>query len=430
MPKTLRRAAIGSNQHSYFRHFFALVFPLHLRSPQMTQSITHGGPMNAPHPRRIISTVEPLEFRRLLAVPSMPDPGDFVSLIDNPYLPMIPGSRYVYRGHDGDEALKITIDVTHDTNLIQGVTTTVVREREYVDGELEEDTLDYFAQDDDGNVWYFGELSREVEDGKLVVADDSWQAGVDGAQAGIIMLARPEIGDRYQQEDAPGIAEDRARVSGLKDKMRVPFGTFGGLLRTRETNPLEAGAREDKFYARGIGFIGAQELGGGRDGEVIKLVSFTLPPSAFPDQLALDDPNRFFPLVPGTTRIYEGTSDGEDIEVRTAVTRDTRVVDGVTTLVVHDREFEAGDLIEDTFDYFAQDLLGNVWYFGEDSREIEDGEVISTEGSWLASVNGAERGIMMRAYPAVGDSLQTENAPGVAEDRAEVTALNQTVKTP
>ena len=102
--------------------------------------------MNAPRPRPNGSIVERLEPRRLLAVPpAMPEPADFVPLIDNPYLPMIPGSRYVYRGHEGDEAIKVTVDVTHDTKVVDGVTTTVVREREYVDGELEEDTLDYFV---------------------------------------------------------------------------------------------------------------------------------------------------------------------------------------------------------------------------------------------------------------------------------------------
>jgi len=363
------------------------------------------------------SAVELLEDRRLMAA-------DFAEVIDNPYLPMIPGSVYVYKGQEDGDDIRIRLAVTRNTREIQGVTTTVVREREFVNGELVEDTLDYFAQDKAGNVWYFGEKSRDVEDGVLVPADDSWIAGVDGARPGIIMKAIPKVGDDYQQEGAPGVAEDRAEVLSLAESANVPFGTFGGCLQTAETNPLEPGSLEHKFYAPGIGFVMAQEQTGGD--EVVKLVSFSLPSDAYVD--TIDNP--YFPLIPGTTYIYEGESDGESVRSRFAITDRTKQIQGVDVTVVRDREFVDGELAEDTLDWFAQDRMGNVWYFGEDSKEIEDGDVVSTDGSWKAGVDGARPGIIMKAFPATGDAYDQETAPGIAEDRAEVLGFNQRVVVP
>ena len=144
--------------------------------------------------------------------------------------------------------------VTHRTKLIaNGVTARVVRDVVTEGGEPVEVTDDYYAQDRGGNVWYLGEDTAEYENGKVVSREGSFEAGVDGAQAGVVMPARPRPGLRYRQEYYAGHAEDRARVVSLREQAGVPFGHFRHVLMTREDNPLEPKALEFKFYARGVG---------------------------------------------------------------------------------------------------------------------------------------------------------------------------------
>lgn len=380
---------------------------------------------HCPHCDAAARLAEALEPRRLFN--SSPA---FVDAIDNPYLPFLPGAVYVYRGQDeGGMSIRSRVNVMAETREVMGVTCTVVRDREFVNGELVEDTRDWYAQDRAGNVWYFGEDSREIEDGRVVSRDGSWEAGVNGAFPGIIMRAGPEVGDEYQQEGAPGVAEDRAEVVGFDADIATAFASFGDCLTTRETNPLEAGSAENKFYAPGIGFVMSQGLDdeGEPAGEVLALNSYTLPPAAF--TTAIDNP--YFPLTPGTTMIYRGKNEeGASLRNRTSVLRDTRVVNGVTCVVVRDRAYEAGELVEDTRDWYAQDLAGNVWYFGEDSRDIEDGQVVGRGGSWEAGINGAVAGIIMRAVPRAGDAYRQELAPGIAEDEARVLGFGAKVRTP
>lgn len=366
--------------------------------------------------KRCTICIESLERRQLLAA--------FADVIDNPYFPLIPGTTYLYRGVDSDGAsVRSRVTVTDLKAEIMGVQCTLVREREYEDGELVEDTRDYFAQDKAGNVWYFGEDSRDIEDGQVVSTDGSWRAGVDGAVPGIIMRAQPNIGDEYAQEGLPGEADDRGEVIAFGQRAIVPFATFGDCLQIAETNPQEPGDLEHKFYAPGIGFVKAQEITGGS--EVLRLSHIILAPQAFAD--TIDNP--YLPLVPGTTYIYRGVDeDGASLRNRFQVTELVAEIDGVATTVVRDREYVDGELVEDTRDYFAQDKAGNVWYFGEDSRDIEDGQVVSTDGSWRAGVDGAVAGIIMRARPGIGDAYQQENAPGIAEDEARVIGYGNKVK--
>jgi hypothetical protein len=194
------------------------------------------------------------------------DPGDFVSRIDNPYFPLIPGTTYYYKGTTEGHPSSDVFAVTHETKQILGVTTTVIHDQGYVDGILAEDTLDWFAQDEDGNVWYFGEDTKELDaQGNVISTEGSWQAGVDGALPGIVMEAQPRVGDTYQQEFATGVAEDMATVLSLRAKVKVPFGTFSQCLKTSEFTPLEPGSLEYKFYAPGIGFISSVASKGGRE---------------------------------------------------------------------------------------------------------------------------------------------------------------------
>jgi hypothetical protein len=143
----------------------------------------------------------------------------------------------------------------------------VVRDTVTERGQVVEDTFDWYAQDDRGNVWYVGEDTTEYEDGKPVTKEGSWEAGVDGAKAGIVMPARPKVGMQYRQEQYAGHAEDMARVLSLDEQAEVPAGHFTDVLLTREWNPLEPKVLEYKLFAKGIGPVLAIGVSGSRDVE-------------------------------------------------------------------------------------------------------------------------------------------------------------------
>ena len=197
------------------------------------------------------------------------DPADFSTRITNPWWPMRPGSRWVYRETDsGGARQKVVVTVTRRTKRIaNGVTARVVSDVVTEDGEPVEVTDDYYAQDRDGNVWYLGEDTAEYERGKVVSREGSFEAGVDGAEAGVIMPARPRPGLRYRQEYYAGHAEDRARIVSRREQAGVPYGHFRNVLMVREDNPLEPKVLEFKFYARGIGPLLAVSVSGGSDRE-------------------------------------------------------------------------------------------------------------------------------------------------------------------
>lgn len=177
-------------------------------------------------------------------------PEDFVVKIDNPLFPLTPGTTFIYEGSEHDEFF-----VTHNTKEILGVTCTEIRDTVTVDDELVEDTLDWFAQDKDGNVWYFGENAKQLEGGLIVGVEGSWTGGVDGAKPGIIMKAPPKIGDFYRQEFSLDTAEDVALVLSLTESVTVPFGSFDNCVETKEFSPLEPSAVENKFYVSGVGLV-------------------------------------------------------------------------------------------------------------------------------------------------------------------------------
>ncbi len=191
------------------------------------------------------------------------DPADFVDTIDNPYLPLRSGSRWVYEGTSGGEAERIEVVVTEERRTILGISATVVRDTVSVNEGVVEDTFDWYAQDRDGNVWYLGEASRDIENGAVVSTAGSWEAGVDGAYPGLVMRASPTVGDAYRQEYYRGEAEDLAEVIEVGADRVV----------TQEWNPLEPDVVERKTYERGVGLVGEEKVRGG-DG-TIELVSYT-----------------------------------------------------------------------------------------------------------------------------------------------------------
>ncbi|HEX7347079.1 MAG TPA: hypothetical protein VF253_09830 [Candidatus Limnocylindrales bacterium] len=186
------------------------------------------------------------------------DPEEFTTEIDNPYMPLVVGRTLTYQ--EGNE--RVVITVADSTRTVMGVDVRVVRDREYDGERLIEDTEDWFAQDNDGNVWYFGEATAECRDGVITTRAGEWQAGVDGAQPGIVMLAAPRVGDYYRQEYYRGRAEDVARVRELGATVEHEETRYEDVLVTEDFTALEPGQLEHKMYAPDVGLIEEGPAGG------------------------------------------------------------------------------------------------------------------------------------------------------------------------
>jgi len=197
---------------------------------------------------------------------------NFVSAITNKYFPLQPGTTLIYRGKTDAGIERVVINVQHQTRKILGVECTQVRDTLSVDGEVVEDTLDWYAQDKQGNVWYFGESTQELEDGRAVTVEGSWQAGVDGASPGIVMKAHPASGDIYRQEFLLGSAEDLAEVVSLAGSASVSAAScHGTCVVTHEFTPVEPELNERKFYAPNVGFILEVDLRTGDRSELVAI---------------------------------------------------------------------------------------------------------------------------------------------------------------
>ena len=193
------------------------------------------------------------------------DPVNFVSGIDNKYFPLVPGTKHTYTAETDEGTERIEVYVTHQTKNVLGVTCVVVDDKVWLDDELIEATLDWYAQDGDGNVWYFGEDTKEYdENGNVISTEGSWEAGVDGAMPGIIMWAEPKVGDTYRQEYYEGEAEDMAKVLRMNASVSVPWGDYEDCLVTKEWTPLERGVIEHKYYAPGVGVVLEVARAGGK----------------------------------------------------------------------------------------------------------------------------------------------------------------------
>jgi hypothetical protein len=203
------------------------------------------------------------------------NPADFSIQIDNPYWPMKPGGRWVYREGDGEGGVqRVVVTVTDRTKRIaNGIEARVLHDVVSQNGEPVEVTDDWYAQDADGNVWYLGEDTAEYENGKVVSRAGSWEAGVDGAQPGITMAAHPQPGMTYRQEYYAGEAEDRAKVLSIDEQAEVPFGHFTDVVMTKDLVPTEPRVLEYKLYARGVGPVLTLDVSGAAGRE--ELVSYT-----------------------------------------------------------------------------------------------------------------------------------------------------------
>lgn len=204
------------------------------------------------------------------------DPADFSAQIDNPLFPLSSYSKLVYEGEEidpkTDETITSRVEMTvlPDTEVVGGVEVLVVRDEAFEDDELVESTLDYYAQHKDGSVYYFGERVNNYENGELKDHNGTWLAGEDNAEPGIIMPPAPAVGDVFEQEKAPGIAEDRMTVLSVTGSVTVPAGSFTDCVKTEDVNPLDGtGAIEYKFYCPEVGFV-LEEFEGGN----LELISY------------------------------------------------------------------------------------------------------------------------------------------------------------
>lgn len=198
-------------------------------------------------------------------------PTAWAPTVTNQHFPLTSGTRLVYEGATSKGLEMIVVEVLSGTRTVNGVAATIVRDRVYHDGKLIEDTFDWYAQDADGNVWYLGEDSKEIENGVVVSTEGSWEWGVNGALPGIIMWANPaaHLGEEYRQEFAEGEAEDWAKVLAVAEAVTVPLGSFTNCIKTEDWNGLDSGGHEYKYYCPGIGLALETPVSGGERVELI-----------------------------------------------------------------------------------------------------------------------------------------------------------------
>jgi len=199
-------------------------------------------------------------------------PANFVTTIDNPYFPLTPDTTRIYVAQTAHGVVSNVVATTHNTVVILVVTCVEVHDVVYTNGEVTEDTLDWFAQDKEGNVWYFGENTLEIAGGLVVSVEGSFKAGVDGARPGIIMKAHPAIGDYFRQEFVLEQGEDVEEVIGLNESVTVAYGSFNRCVKIQETTALEPDTIVHDFYAPGIGPVLSLDMPSNERLELVQII--------------------------------------------------------------------------------------------------------------------------------------------------------------
>jgi hypothetical protein len=200
-------------------------------------------------------------------------PTEWAASIDNPWLPLQPGAKWTYEKTTPDSTEVIVLTVLKKTKAIGGADATIVREKVTEDGELIEKGVAWYAQDTEGNVWNLGDSTTAYEDGET--EEEGWEVGVEGAQAGIAMLADPQVDDTYLQMFQEGEAEDQTTVLSVDESVEGPAGSWSGVLKTEDTTPLEPELVEHKYFAEGVGSVQQETVEG--EEEKVVLVKYTKP---------------------------------------------------------------------------------------------------------------------------------------------------------
>src|SRR4051794_30218084 len=207
------------------------------------------------------------------AHPGIPKGVRFVARVSNPWFPLLPGSRWIYTGVKDGKGSRDVVTVVRRAQTVDGVKVTVVHDRLYLAGRLEERTTDYYAQDTHDNVWYLGEDTAELDaHGKVTTRSGTWRVALHDARAGIYMPGHPRVGQTGRQEYLKGQAEDHFRVRSLAVSVHTPGASSNRALLAAEWTPLEPGVLDHKYYVRGIGTVLEKTVRGGD--EVNRLVSF------------------------------------------------------------------------------------------------------------------------------------------------------------
>jgi hypothetical protein len=416
---------------------------------------TKPAPTATEPPEAVASTPEPTEDPEFALEDLSTATFDNPTEINNKYFPMTPGTEYVYEGftREGSNQIphSIIFTVTDLTKEVAGVQTVVAYITDYSDGELVEAEVAFYAQDNDGNVWFMGEYPEVYEFGEVVEAP-AWIPPLKGAKAGIVMKADPQPGmPSYAQGWGPAVGwDDRGRVVSLGEKTCVPVACYEDVLITEEFSHAEPDAAQVKHYAPGVGNIQVTWKGMDASREVLDLTSLTqLTPeqmaevraAAFElEQSALEnskevyaateplkyapdpttvaefwelDPanfsnstivtNAWMPMQPGMHWVHEGTAvDDEGNQftrrIEFTVTDLTKEIAGVNTAVAWIVDYNDEEIIEKEIAFYAQDTNGNVWYFGEYPEEYENGEFVKAS-PWIHGIEDARAGIKMVANP-------------------------------
>jgi hypothetical protein len=190
------------------------------------------------------------------------DPANFTTTIDNAYMPLVPGTTWIYQGLGGSAGERDEVTVSSKTKVIEGVTCVVVNDVIKEGGQLIEKTDDWFAQDKQGNVWYFGEATATYKNGKVDSTEGSWESGLDGAEPGIVMPAQPKAPQSFRQEYYPGHAEDQFWIVDTTESIKVAAGSYRNVVRTLEWSRIEPDIIDTKYYAPGVGSVMERSVAG------------------------------------------------------------------------------------------------------------------------------------------------------------------------
>jgi hypothetical protein len=370
-----------------------------------------------------------------------PDAGPFSAEIDNPFFPLPVGTQWILTGEEDGAPLRVVISSLADTEVVAGVTTRVVEEREWEDAELVEVSRNFFAQTADGTVCYYGEDVDDYEAGEIVGHGGAWRAGVNGALPGILIPAHPEVGQTFKQEVAVGVAEDHAEQVAAGESVEVGLGTFTDTIRYEETSPLDSGTSE-KVYARDVGLLVDDSLEripmsltfcGTLDGEgcAPDVERVDLAERTFSNPTEVTNP--LFPIKNLHSAVILGHEDDEPLRIEVTLLPEpfTVEVNGrqIQTLESQFVAFLDGRLSEVALDRYGQADDGSVFYFGEDVFNYEEGILADTSGTWLTGRDGPAA-MIMPASPQVGDVYRAENIPGLVFEEVTVQTTGLTVDGP